>query len=126
MLPTDKIVIHSVYGYSKETDKTYAEENLSNLTAEVLRDIGRNESNSWEWRKAAVKLLIERKHNYSTKEYFNEILAEINKENEAEQAVFDVVESAIEQPLLHSYEDKIQELQLEIERLKKENLDKSV
>jgi len=117
MQPNDKATVVRHYRVIKD-EKTNAELSLSSLTAEVLRDIARNESNSWDWRKAAVKFLINKNHKYAGLEYFTELVSEINSEKQAELDVQDIVETAVEEPLRTETDTKIQELEAEIERLK--------
>jgi hypothetical protein len=80
--------------------QTYsAEFSLEPLTDEVLRDVARNESCSWAWRKAAVKFLMQRNHKYQHHSDFRELVEEIKEEILAEKEVQAVVESATEEPL---------------------------
>lgn len=95
-----------------------AEITFNTLTAEVLRDIARNEANSWEWRKAAVRFLLNQSHKYSGLDYLRELVSEIKEETQAEQEVLDIVESAMEEPLKSEHDKKIQELEAEIEKLR--------
>lgn len=104
MQPNDKVRINQKRGGSYDSDTTYAEFHLQNLTPEVLRDIARNESATREWRKAATKFLLDRKHPFANHPDVRELLAEILKEREAEQEVKAIVESAIEAPLEQSVE----------------------
>jgi pyruvoyl-dependent arginine decarboxylase (PvlArgDC) len=99
-------------------DRTNAEISFSSLTNEVLRDIARNESNSKEWRKAAVKFLISRNHPYSNLGYLMSLRAEIEDEKKAENDIQDIVETVTEEPLKTKDELRIIELEAEIERLK--------
>lgn len=99
MKPSDKYVIYNVVGRSTDTGETVGDITLNPLTAEVLRDIARNDSCSWEWRKAAVKLLIDRKHKYQNHSDLRELKEEIVSELVAEQEVQAAVESAIEESL---------------------------
>ena len=71
-------------------------ETLDPLPASILLDVARNESASYEWRKAAVRLM--RKKGYKQAEHPELILfvREIEKDEQAEQEVIAVVESAIE------------------------------
>jgi hypothetical protein len=117
MNPDDKVVLQSVHKGETKTDITQAEVSFKSLTAEVLRDIARNEANSWEWRKAAVRFLINQNHKYAGMEYLRELVSEINSESEAEQEVRDIVESAVEEPLKTEQDKKIAELEAEIQRL---------
>lgn len=91
--PDDSVKIRNI-----STGVTNAEFHIGNLTPEVLRDIARNESAAREWRKAAVKFLLDRGHEYANHRDLSEILAEIKSEREAEDEVRAVVESAIEAP----------------------------
>jgi hypothetical protein len=63
------------------------EQHLASLTAEVLRDLGRNEAAGWAVRKAAVKMLIERGHAFSNHPDFRELRLEITEEAEAHAEV---------------------------------------
>jgi uncharacterized membrane protein YccC len=118
MQPNDKVQVLDVYGKIKEDSKTNAEATLSLLTVEVLRDIARNEANSWAWRKAAVKILLDRQHSFADIDYLKELVLEIKAEKTAELEVQDIVETATEEVLKSEQERKIQELETEIERLK--------
>jgi hypothetical protein len=118
MQPNDKVQVLDVYGKIKEDSKTNAEATLSLLTVEVLRDIARNEANSWAWRKAAVKILLDRQHSFADIDYLKELVLEIKAEKTAELEVQDIVETATEEVLKSEQERKIQELEAEIERLK--------
>lgn len=95
--PNDKAVTYNIYGRAKESAQTNAEVVLSPLTAEVLRDIARNESCSKSWRKAALSFLIKRKHGYQMLPEFLILRQEILDEQTAESEVQDAVESAIEE-----------------------------
>lgn len=99
MHPDEKPVIQSVYHGHQESDKTNAEIILEPLTAEVLRDVARNESSSRAWQKAAVRFLIERNHHYQFHPDFKELVKEINDEAKAAEEVQAIVESAVEEPL---------------------------
>lgn len=99
MHPDEKPLIHSV-GYGNiQSDKTNAEITLEPLTNEALRDIARNEGASRSWRKAAIKFLMNRQSMYQYHSDFKELAGEIREEQEAEQEVKAIVESAVEQPL---------------------------
>ena len=63
------------------------EQQLAVLTAEVLRDLGRNEAAGWAVRKAAVKMLIERGHAFANHPDFRELRLEIKEESEAHAEV---------------------------------------
>jgi hypothetical protein len=63
------------------------EQQLQTLTAEVLRDLGRNEAAGWAVRKAAVKMLIERGHAFANHPDFRELRLEIKEESEAHAEV---------------------------------------
>lgn len=63
------------------------EQHLAVLTAEVLRDLGRNESAGWAVRKAAVKMLIERNHAFANHPDFRDLRLEIKEEQEAHAEV---------------------------------------
>lgn len=99
MNPDDKVLIHSPGHGTRESQETNAELNLLPLTPEVLRDLARNESVDRNWRKAAIKFLIKRNHNYANHGEFKELLEEIKEEQLAEQEVKAIVESATEEPL---------------------------
>lgn len=118
MRPYDKVIVRSVGSGPIEGTQTQADLNFNNLTAEVLRDIARNESNSREWRKAAVKFLRDKNHKYAGSEYFRELVFEIDAEVTAEHEVLDIVETATEEVLKSEKDLKIEELEAEITRLK--------
>jgi len=99
MNPNDAVQIARRGMGSFSSGTTNAEFHIGGLTPEVLRDIARNESASREWRKAAVKFLMERNHPFANHPDMRELLAELVKEKEAELEVAAVVESAIEGPL---------------------------
>lgn len=63
------------------------EQHLAVLTAEVLRDLGRNEAAGWAVRKAAVKMLIERGHAFANHPDFRDLRLEIKEEQEAHAEV---------------------------------------
>jgi len=70
---------------------------LDVLPAHILLDLARNESASYEWKKAAVRLM--RKKGYDKQASHPELawlVREIEKDEQAEQEVIAVVESAIE------------------------------
>jgi len=118
MRPYDKVIVQSVNNGPTEGTQTQAELNFNSLTAEVLRDIARNESNSREWRKAAIKFLRDKNHIYASSEYFRELAFEIDAETTAEQEVLDAVETAVEEPLKSDKDLRIEELEAEIVKLK--------
>jgi hypothetical protein len=98
--PDDKVKVTRLPGYgTAEAKETYGEITLNPLTAENLRDIARNESVQRSWRKAAVKLLLARKHPFVWHPELILMAAEIREELAAEQEVQDVVEQASEEPL---------------------------
>jgi hypothetical protein len=74
-------------------DKNYV---LDTLPEHILFDVARNESAPYEWKKAAVRLM--RKKGYKKAEHPELALfvREIEKEEQAENEVIAVVESAIE------------------------------
>lgn len=71
-------------------------ETLDPLPANILLDVARNESASYEWRKAAVKLLRKKGYRQAQHAELVWIVREIEKDEQAEQEVIAVVESAIE------------------------------
>lgn len=73
-----------VVTYNTETN---GELILGNLSVEVLRDLARNESASKEWRKAAVELLLERRHPHANHPELRELVYEIKAEKEAKTEV---------------------------------------
>jgi hypothetical protein len=72
---------------------------LGHLPGPILRDIARNESASYEWRKEAVRLLLEKKLPEAGHPDLSLFVSEIRGEQEARSEVVAVVESAIEAPL---------------------------
>jgi hypothetical protein len=77
------------------------EQHLEVLTAEVLRDLGRNEAAGWAVRKAAVKMLIDRKHAFANHPDFRELRLELKEESEAHAEV---------ESLIGQVEEKVQEM----------------
>jgi len=73
-------------------------EHLSTLTAEVLRDLGRNESADWSWRKGAVAILMDKKHPFAYHPDLKEIRREIEEELEAYHEVESLVAQTVEEP----------------------------
>ena len=69
---------------------------LDLLPASILFDVARNESASYEWKKAAVKLLRARGHKQAAHPELAWIVRALEKEDQAEKEVIAVVESAIE------------------------------
>jgi hypothetical protein len=67
------------------------EQHLAVLTAEVLRDLGRNEAAGWAVRKASVKMLIERGHAFANHPDFRELRLEISEEAEAHAEVENII-----------------------------------
>lgn len=69
---------------------------LDPLPAHVLFDVARNESASYEWKKAAVKLLRKKGYKQASHPELAWLVREIEKDEQAEKEVIAVVESAIE------------------------------
>lgn len=76
-----------------------ASEQISHLTSEILFSLARNESGLPEYRKAAVKLLMDKRHPKVNHPELAKIVSDIEKEREAEGEVEAIVEAAIEQPI---------------------------
>lgn len=72
---------------------------LSNLPATILLDVARNESAPRTMRKAAVKLMLEKKFRQAQHPDLLAFRVELQKEQEAEQEVQALVESQIEAPI---------------------------
>jgi hypothetical protein len=73
------------------------EAHLGPLTAEVLRDLARNESAPHEWRRAAVEILLDRQASYVSHPDLAALVAEIRLAEEcARQAARSEVESIVE------------------------------
>ena len=53
---------------------------LLEFTPEVLRDLARNDAAPWDYRKAAVEVLINKKHPYFKHEDLRELVHELNVE----------------------------------------------
>jgi hypothetical protein len=75
-------------------------DHLSVLTAEVLRDLGRNEGADRTWRKAAIKMLIEKNHPYMNHPDFRELRLEIREEEEARHEVESLIAQVEENPVV--------------------------
>jgi hypothetical protein len=94
------------------------EQQLQTLTAEVLRDLGRNEAAGWAVRKAAVKMLIERGHAFANHPDFRELRLEIKEESEAHAEVESLIGQveevaedlhAVDAPKFHSLPNSLEE-----------------
>jgi hypothetical protein len=81
--PKDKILVTEMGGVKMPGSQTNAEVHLAGLSAEVLRDLARNEAASKEWRKAAVELLILKQHPFADHSDLRELKFEIQAEEEA-------------------------------------------
>lgn len=66
-------------------------EHLSVLTAEVLRDLARNEAAGRAVRKMAIQLLIDKNHIYANHPDFRELRLEIQEEQEARYEVESII-----------------------------------
>lgn len=69
---------------------------LDPLPASILFDVARNDSATFEWRKAAVRLLRKKGYKQANHEELAWLVKEIEKDEQAEKEVIAVVESAIE------------------------------
>jgi len=87
---------------SVSTNPQSPSDQISHLPAEILLSLARNESGLPEFRKAAVKILIEKNYPQARHPELALIAAEIKKEREAEGEVESIVEAAIEQPIPHA------------------------
>jgi hypothetical protein len=87
---------------SVQVNAQTASDQISHLPAEILLSLARNESGLPEFRKAAVKILIEKNYPQARHPELALIAAEIRKEKEAEGEVESIVEAAIEQPIPHA------------------------
>lgn len=74
------------------------EDLVSKLPAQVLFDLARNESASKEYRKAAVRLLIDGGHRQAEHPELRELVLEIKAEKTAEHEVLEIAARAIEEP----------------------------
>lgn len=81
--PKDKILVMQMGGVKMPGSQTNAEVHLAGLSAEVLRDLARNEAASKEWRKAAVELLIKKQHAFANHPELRELAYEIKAEEDA-------------------------------------------
>jgi hypothetical protein len=77
---------------------------LNVFTAEILRDLGRNEGADRTWRKAAIKMLIEKNHPYANHTDFRELRLEIKEEEEARHEVESLVAQVEETPAVQKLE----------------------
>jgi len=82
------------------------EQHLAVLTAEVLRDLGRNEAAGWAVRKAAVKMLIERNHPFSNHPDFRELRLELKEESEAHAEVESLI-GQVEETVVQKLDDGV-------------------
>lgn len=74
-------------------------EQIEHLPDQILRDVARNDSSARSFRKAAVKLLMERKSSFADHPDFSFLAQEIREEKNAESEVHSIVETAIESSL---------------------------
>ena len=74
-------------------------EQIQHLPGEILFSLARNESGLPEYRKAAVKIMLDKGFKQAGHPELSLFVAEINKEREAEGEVEAIVEAAIEQPI---------------------------
>jgi hypothetical protein len=84
--PNEKVTTDHM-GVVTYNTETQAEIHLSHLSPEVLRDLARNEAASKEWRKAAVELLLEKKHSHANHPELRQLVFEIKAEREAKVEV---------------------------------------
>src|SRR5271155_1170530 len=96
--PQDKVLVTQMGGVRMPGNQTNAEVHLSGLSAEVLRDLARNEAASKEWRKAAVELLIKKQHVFANHSDLRELKMEIQAEEEARVEV---------EALAHQYQENV-------------------
>lgn len=73
---------------------TTQQENIKHLPAQVLFDLARNESASKEYRKAAVKMLVDAGHQKAQHPELRELFLEIKAEKDAEKEVESIVADA--------------------------------
>jgi hypothetical protein len=76
------------------------QDHLSTATSEVLRDLGRNEAADRTWRKASIKILMEKNHPYANHPDFRELRNEIKEEEAARHEVESLVAQTIEEPVV--------------------------
>ena len=72
---------------------------IEHLPGEILFSLARNESGLPEFRKAAVKIMLDKGFKQAGHPELSLFVAEIRKEQEAEGEVEAIVEAAIEQPI---------------------------
>ena len=84
---------------SVQANSQTAFEQISHLPAEILLSLARNESGLPEFRKAAVKIMLDKGFRQAGHPELALFVAEINKEREAEGEVESIVEAAIEQAI---------------------------
>jgi hypothetical protein len=77
-------------------------EAVAGLPAHILLDIARNPSQSREWRKAAVKLLVKNNYPQANHPELSSLVLDIKAERVAEDEVEAVVESAVESQISES------------------------
>lgn len=72
------------------------EDQLRGLSGDVLRDLARNESAEWRWRKAAVKLMLDKKFPQVNHPDLKDLVRDVQQDIDAHNEVESVVETAIE------------------------------
>lgn len=83
-------------------DKFYEQrhEQLGHLPGDILLSLAVNENAEWRFRKAAVEIMLEHGFQQAYKPEVAALLKEVKDDQSAKEEVRDVVETAIEVPLV--------------------------
>jgi len=83
------------------------QDNLNGWTAEVLRDLGRNDGADRTWRKAAIKMLMDKNHPFANHPDFRELRNEIKEEQAGQHEVESLIAQVEETPVVKEVVQKL-------------------